>query len=45
VLAQPKIAAYYARALEGFSVDDMTHAIHYLLELLDNMERLDAQGR
>lgn len=45
VLAQPKIEAYYARALEGFSVDDMTHAIHYLLKLLDNMERLDTQGR
>lgn len=44
-LAQPKIHAYYAQALEGFSVDDMTHAIHYLLKLLDNMERLDAQGR
>jgi len=45
MLAQPKIEAYYARALEGFSVDDMTHAIHYLLKLLDNMERLDTQGR
>jgi len=45
MLAQPKIEAYYARALEGFSVDDMAHAIHYLLKLLDNMERLDAQGR
>jgi len=40
--AQPKIHAYYAAALEGFSDADVTHALHYLLKLLDNMKRLDA---
>jgi DNA-binding MarR family transcriptional regulator len=39
--ALPKIHAYYARALEGFSEADVTHALHYLLKLLENMKRLD----
>jgi DNA-binding MarR family transcriptional regulator len=39
--AQPKIHDYYLAALEGFSVSDQIHATHYLLKLLDNMERLD----
>ncbi len=39
--AQPKIRAYYAQAMEGFSVGDITHALHYLMKLLGNMERLD----
>ena len=40
-LAQPKIHQYYAQALDDFSVSDMTHTLHYLLKLLDNMKRLD----
>lgn len=39
--AQPKIHGYYAAALEGFSDADVTHALHYLLKLLENMKRLD----
>jgi len=40
-LALPKIRAYYAQALAGFSVNDLTHTLHYLLKILDNMQRLD----
>ena len=43
VLAQPKIRAYYEEALADFSINDMSHTLHYLLKMLDNMERLDAQ--
>ena len=39
--ATPKIQAYYEDVLENFSSDDMTHALHYLLKLLDNMKRVD----
>ena len=42
VQAQPKIHAYYAQALADFSTGDLTHTLHYLLKLLDNMKRLDA---
>lgn len=41
VQAQPKIHDYYEQALAGFSISDITHALHYLLKLLDNMKRLD----
>lgn len=45
VEAQPKIYAYYEQVLDGFSVNDVTHTLHYLLKLLDNMQRVDdAQG-
>jgi hypothetical protein len=37
----PKIQAYYENVLANFSSDDMTHALHYLLKLLDNMKRVD----
>lgn len=40
-LAQPKIRAYYEQALDGFSVNDMAHALHYLLKMVENMQRLD----
>jgi DNA-binding MarR family transcriptional regulator len=43
VLAQPKIRAYYERILADFSVNDLTHALHYLLKMLENMQRLDAE--
>lgn len=42
-LAQPKIRAYYGRLLANFSTDDITHALHYLLKLLDSMEQLDQE--
>lgn len=41
VHAQPKIHDYYEQALDGFSTNDITHSLHYLLKLLDNMKRLD----
>lgn len=41
VQAQPKIHEYYEQALAGFSISDITHSLHYLLKLLDNMKRLD----
>lgn len=45
VEAQPKIHNYYDQALAGFSVNDVTHTLHYLLKLLENMQRVDdAQG-
>ncbi|MEN9314622.1 MAG: Benzoate anaerobic degradation transcriptional regulator BadR, MarR family [Pseudomonadota bacterium] len=43
VQAQPKIRAYYEEALADFSINDMSHTLHYLLKMLGNMERLDAQ--
>jgi len=45
VEAQPKIYNYYDQVLAGFSVNDVTHTLHYLLKLLDNMQQVDvAQG-
>lgn len=41
VEAIPKINHYYEQALTDFSVGDLTHTLHYLLKLLDNMKRLD----
>lgn len=44
--ALPKISAYYDQVLEGFSSNDMLHTVHYLLRLLENMEKVDvAQGQ
>lgn len=42
-LAQPKIRVYYERLLENFSTDDVTHALHYLLKILENMKLLDVE--
>ncbi len=42
-LALPKIHAYYGQALADFSVNDVTHALHYLLKMLENMKRIDAE--
>ena len=44
VHAQPKIHDYYEQALDGFSTNDLTHTLHYLLKLLDNMKRLDGDA-
>jgi DNA-binding MarR family transcriptional regulator len=45
VLAQPKIRAYYQQVLADFSTDDVTHTLHYLLKMLDNMKRLDVPSQ
>ena len=42
--AQPNIQRYYGQALADFSVGDMAHTLHYLLKLLDNMQRIDGEG-
>jgi DNA-binding MarR family transcriptional regulator len=39
--AQPKISTYYEAALTDFSTGDLTHTLHYLMKLLDNMEKID----
>lgn len=39
--AQPKIYRYYEDVLDGFSVNDLTHSLHYLLRLLENMQKVD----
>ncbi len=43
VQAQPKIQAYYEQVLADFSINDVAHALHYLLKMLGAMQRLDAQ--
>jgi DNA-binding MarR family transcriptional regulator len=40
--ALPRILGYYGQALDGFSVNDTAHTVHYLLKLLDNMQAIDA---
>ena len=42
----PKIHAFYEQALADLSVDDLTHTLHYMLKVLENMQRIDSgQGR
>jgi DNA-binding MarR family transcriptional regulator len=41
VQAQPKIRAYYDEVLADFSINDVTHTLHYLLKMLGAMQRLD----
>lgn len=43
VLAQPKVRAYHDAILADFSVNDITHTLHYLLKILEKMQRLDAE--
>jgi DNA-binding MarR family transcriptional regulator len=42
-LALPKIHSYYEAILADFSVNDVTHTLHYLLKMLENMQRLDTE--
>ena len=42
-LAQPKIRAYYTQVLGDFSINDITHTLHYLLKMLENMQRVDTE--
>ncbi|WP_036047825.1 MarR family transcriptional regulator [Bradyrhizobium sp. Tv2a-2] len=41
IQAQPKIRAYYEEVLADFSINDVTHTLHYLLKILGAMQRLD----
>jgi DNA-binding MarR family transcriptional regulator len=43
VLAWPKIRAYYDEVLADFSINDITHTLHYMLKILENMQRLDTE--
>lgn len=46
VKALPKIQAYYEQALADLSINDLTHTLHYMLKVLQNMQRIDSgQGR
>ena len=42
-LARPKIRGYYDEILADFSVNDVTPTLHYLLKILENMQRLDTE--
>ncbi len=39
--ALPRINDYYDQAVAGLSIEDLSHALHYLLRLLDNMTEID----
>lgn len=39
--ALPKIKDYYGDVLRDFSVNDVAHMLHYLLKMLENMQRVD----
>ncbi len=39
--AQPKIRNYYEAAIDGFSTNDLSHTLHYLIKLIENMEQID----
>ena len=39
--AQPKIKAFYEAAAEGMSTTDLAHSLHYMIKLLENMNRID----
>jgi DNA-binding MarR family transcriptional regulator len=41
--ALPKIHAYYEQILGDFSINDVTHTLHYLLKILQNMQRVDSE--
>jgi len=40
--ALPKIRGYYDQILGDFSINDVSHTLHYLLKLLGNMQRVDS---
>ncbi len=42
--ALPKIRAYYDEVLADFSINDVAHTLHYLLKMLNAMQRLDRGG-
>ncbi len=44
IQAQPKIRSYYEHVLADFSINDVAHTLHYLLKMLEAMQRLDRGG-
>src|SRR5215468_1442671 len=38
-----RVTLEYEQILADFSISDTTHALHYLLKLLENMKRLDSK--
>ncbi|MGA1053270.1 MAG: MarR family winged helix-turn-helix transcriptional regulator [Ilumatobacteraceae bacterium] len=42
--AIPKITAFYADATAGMSIEDMSHTLHYLVRLIENMNALDERS-
>lgn len=43
--ALPSIHSFYDGAAQGLSLDDMTHVVHYLARLIENMSALDEPDR
>jgi DNA-binding MarR family transcriptional regulator len=43
--ASPLIEKFYDTAASGLSIEGMSHAIHYIMTLLENMEALDEMQR
>lgn len=43
ILARPKILSYYEDVLTDFSINDIAHTLHYLLKIIENMQRVDVQ--
>jgi len=41
--ALPRINDFYDAAVDGLSIEDISHALHYLVRLLDNMTAIDEQ--
>lgn len=42
--AQPKIKQYYEAATEGMSTTDLAHSLHYMIKLLENMNKIDTEN-
>ncbi len=42
--ALPRINEFYDAAVAGLSVEDISHALHYLVRLLDNMTEIDERN-
>ena len=40
----PRIERFYDDAVAGLSIEDMSHALHYLVRLLDNMTAIDERN-
>lgn len=43
--ALPRIHEFYDEAVAGLSLEDLGHALHYLVRLLDNMIAIDERSR
>lgn len=42
--ALPRIHDFYDEAVAGLSIEDLGHALHYLVRLLDNMTAIDERS-